>query len=195
LAGANLAVIGGELLQFARAVPMGEDRFRLSRLLRGRAGTEWACDGHATGETFCFLDVATLQPIVLPNWSIGATVTARSGSSAVSSICQGENVRPLSPVNLSAERTSAGDLQISWTRRSRSGFAWVDGVDAPIGETREQYRVVLTGAVTSLERGAGEPRLTVTSADLAALGSGAIVIEVQQVGDFAASRPARLTIS
>jgi hypothetical protein len=39
--GANLALIGDELIQFGAAEPIGNNRFRLSRLLRGRLGTEW----------------------------------------------------------------------------------------------------------------------------------------------------------
>ena len=42
--GTNLAIAGDELLQFGRAEPIGPRRFRLSRLLRGRRGTEWAMD-------------------------------------------------------------------------------------------------------------------------------------------------------
>ena len=42
MAGANLALVGDELLQFGRAEQLGPGRFRLSRLLRGRRGTEWA---------------------------------------------------------------------------------------------------------------------------------------------------------
>jgi len=48
-AGENLAILGGELFQFGRAEALGEGKFRLSRLLRGRAGTEWACAGHSEG--------------------------------------------------------------------------------------------------------------------------------------------------
>ena len=196
LAGVNMAAIGSELIQFGQAVPLGEGRFRLSRLLRGRGGTEWAFESHAPGETFCLLDAAKLQAVALPNWSIGAVVTAQSNGSPQASIgFAGENVRPLSPVNVAAERSSAGDLDISWTRRSRLGFAWLDGIDAPLGETSEQYRVVLTGGLNSREYSVDQPSLTVSASDLPDLGSGAIVIEVQQVGDFAASRPARFTIT
>ena len=43
-------------------------------------------------------------------------------------------------------RVDGGDLLFSWRRRSRSGFAWLDGVDAPLGEAREAYRVGVTVA-------------------------------------------------
>ena len=193
-AGTNMAVIGREVIQFGDAVSLGEGRFRLSRLLRARGGTEWASAGHMTGETFCLLDAATLQRVALPNWTLGGVVTALSnGSPNVSMGFAGANVRPLSPVNLAAERTSAGDLQLSWIRRSRLGYAWVDGIDAPLGEAREQYRLVITCAANSREYATDQSGFTVGASDLAELGSGTIVIEVQQVGDFGTSPAARLT--
>src|SRR3546814_5765375 len=42
LRGANLCLAGDELLQFGRAEQLGARRYRLSHLLRGRRGTEWA---------------------------------------------------------------------------------------------------------------------------------------------------------
>ena len=193
-AGTNMAVIGREVIQFGDAVSLGEGRFRLSRLLRARGGTEWASAGHMTGETFCLLDAATLQRVALPNWTLGGVVTALSnGSPNVSMDFAGANVRPLSPVNLAAERTSAGDLQLSWIRRSRLGYAWVDGIDAPLGEAREQYRLVITCVANAREYATYQPGFTVGASDVAELGSGTIVIEVQQVGDFGTSPAARLT--
>ena len=104
-------------------------------------------------------------------------------------------MRPLSPVGLWAELQSNGDLLISWTRRSRLGFAWVDGVDAPLGEATERYRVLIAGALTEIELFAAEQNLTVPAASLPPLGLGPTAIEVQQIGDFAASRPAHITIT
>lgn len=195
-AGANLAVLGGELIQFGEAVSLGGGQFRLSRLLRGRGGTEWATVDHVINEIFCLLSSATLQPLTLPSWSVGATITASTGGSPdVSASYAGENVRPLTPVGLNTEWTSDGSLQLGWIRRSRQGFAWIDGIDAPLGETQEQYRIVLTCGDKAAEYLASQPALTVAAADLSTLGSGEIGIEVQQIGDFAASRPARITIN
>jgi hypothetical protein len=46
LAGGNLALIGDEIFQFATAEALGNRRFRLSGLLRGRRGTELAVATH-----------------------------------------------------------------------------------------------------------------------------------------------------
>jgi hypothetical protein len=76
-AGANLAFVGGELVQFGDATALGGGRFRLTRLLRGRAGTEAAVSSHAIDEIFCLIEMASLQSIALPVASIGKRVTAQ----------------------------------------------------------------------------------------------------------------------
>jgi hypothetical protein len=84
-AGANLALIGDELVQFGDVTPLGGGRFRLERLLRGRAGTEAAASGHAVEEIFCLIDMGSLQPITLPITSIGKEVTAQvAGGDSIS---------------------------------------------------------------------------------------------------------------
>lgn len=52
-AGANLAMVGEELLQFAHAVPLGARQWRLSGLWRGRRGTEGAAGGKCPGIDSC----------------------------------------------------------------------------------------------------------------------------------------------
>jgi hypothetical protein len=89
---------------------------------------------------------------------------------------------------------ATGDLSVKWTRRSRHG-AWVDEIDAPLGESVEQYRVTVTGSATVAELSTDQPSLNVPAVSVADLGSGPASIEVRQVGDFAASRPAQLTIT
>lgn len=195
-AGENRAVVGGELLQFGRALSLGAGRFRLSRLLRGRGGTEWACASHGSNELFCLVETSRLQAITLPSWSMGAVVNASTvGSSGASVNFSAEALRPRSPVNLTVGREPNGDLTLSWTRRSRQGFAWVDGIDAPLGEAREQYSVVLSGSLGAIELQSNEPSLIVPATMVAEIGTGSAAVEIRQIGDFAASRPAQVTIT
>ena len=49
--GANRALLGTELVQFIRAVPLGNRQWRLEGLLRGRGGTEQAIAGHGCRRT------------------------------------------------------------------------------------------------------------------------------------------------
>jgi hypothetical protein len=193
--GSNLAVLGGELIQFGQATPLGEGRFRLSHLLRARGGTEWASHTHAVDELFCLMDSSSLRSIALPIWLRGSMVTVAAGNGATTSApFAAESVRPLAPENPSASYDSSGNLVVSWTRRSRSGFAWLDEVDAPIGESREQYRITIAGSNSTLEFTAEEPSITIASSDLPRLGVGTAVVEMSQLGDWAASRPAQLII-
>jgi len=107
---------------------------------------------------------------------------------------KGEALRPLTPVNLSSMRQAGGDVLLRWTRRSRGGLAWIDGVDAPLGEAREQYRVVATSSARSIELSATEPRMLIEAATIAALGPGPISVSIQQVGDYAISRPTQIIL-
>lgn len=70
--GDNLALLGDELIQFGLAEPLGDRRFRLSRLLRGRRGTEWAVTGHLAGEPFVLIEAASLAVIEPPLALTGA---------------------------------------------------------------------------------------------------------------------------
>lgn len=193
-AGENLAMVGNELIQFAEATPLGEGQFRLSHLLRGRGGSEWACGGHLADELFCLLKSGTVEVLPLPLWAVGATLAAVAPRGAATSMeFQGESIRPPAPVNLAADIEANGDLVLSWTRRSRRGFAWVDGADAPLGETSEQYHVSLASGFGFVERVVTQPTLTLAASDILGLGNGPISIEVRQAGDLAMSRPAQLS--
>lgn len=194
-AGDNLAVLGSELIQFGEATPLGSGRFRLTHLLRGRGGTEWAYGDHAAGEAFCVIQAGALTAVSMPISSIGALVSGDAKDAEASTQFAGESVRPLSPVNLQAALNGSSDLVLKWTRRSREGFAWVDAVDAPLGEMREQYRVDVSGTAGSIELVAEQPSLTIAASDLAVVGPGGVTIEVRQIGDLAVSMPAQVTIN
>ena len=73
--GANLALVGDELFQFAEVQPQGAGRFRLTRLRRGLAETGCALADHAIGDLFLLISPASMQPITLPIGARGSTVT------------------------------------------------------------------------------------------------------------------------
>ncbi len=165
--GANLALVGDELIQFGAAVPIGPRHYRLSHLLRGRWGSEAAVAGHAAGERFVLLEPDLMVPIEIPIERVGGAVGLRAGM-AGEAIDEGVSLahpvdatalRPPSPVFLSAVPQDDGAIRLRWIRRSRQGWAWLDGVDAPLGEAEERYRLVieLNGhAVRSVETAAPE---------------------------------------
>jgi hypothetical protein len=202
--GANLAAVGDELLQFGSAEPLGDRRFRLSRLLRGRRGTEWAAGLHAAGEPFVLVEAAALAVAEPPLAAVGGEARIQPhgvGDSdeappAVRSFA-GEGLRPPSPVHLRGERGPDGTLRLSWIRRSRSGWLWMSGSDTPLGEEREAYRVTVTGAAGGgrvVET--GEPAFAYAADAQAADGAAfPITVRVAQLGTAAASHEAVLTVS
>jgi hypothetical protein len=197
--GANLALLGDELVQFGLAEPLGDRRFRLSRLLRGRRGTEWACGLHAPGEAFALIEAESLVAVEAPLGSLGgeARLLAQGlgdpdGVLAVRTVT-GEAMRPPAPVHLRTERLASGDLALSWTRRSRAGWVWLSGSDTPLGEEAESYRLTLAGAGFERNVTLAAPAYLYTAAQQAADGlAGPLTLEVVQLGTSAASRPASL---
>jgi hypothetical protein len=198
--GANLALIGDELIQFGVAEPLGAGRYRLRRLLRGRSGTEWACATHAAGEPFLLIDRAALTPIEVSPGAVGAglRVTAAGrddgpGGVTAARRISGEAVRPPSPVHLLIYREEQ-DVQVSWIRRSRAGWPWLDGTDAPLGEEQECYELTISGANFVRQVTRPEPRFRYTAAEQQADGAaGAITVQVVQTGTHARSRGAIFT--
>jgi hypothetical protein len=99
--GANTAIIDCEVIQFADAVPIGPGQFRLSGLLRGRDGTEFATAGHSADEWFVLVESDALRVIELPSFAVGAQLVARAtgpgteGTDAEATVGWG-GLRPLS---------------------------------------------------------------------------------------------------
>lgn len=198
---ANLALVGSEVIQFGQAVALAPGRFRLSRLLRGRRGTEWAMASHAVGDGFLLLEPQSLERIRISGAQTGAMVKATPRGIADSAalplrlVVAGEALRPPSPVHLRARLDAGGNLHCSWCRRSRQGWAWLDAVDAPLGAARELYRLRLEGGGSAIEAQTVAPAATFSAAEVAKLGAGPIGLSVVQVGDLGVSRPATVSIS
>lgn len=200
-AGANVALLGSELIQFGSAEPLGNGRFRLSRLLRGRRGTEAAASRHAEGEDFALLEAAALLPLPVPLGALGARAVAKAigiGDAAegveAARVVTGEALRPPSPVHLRAHEREDGALIVSWVRRSRAGWDWGSGSDTPLGEERELYSVTLTSGSASRTFELAEPILVYAAADRLADGVVfPVAIAVNQIGTFAVSDPALAT--
>jgi hypothetical protein len=199
--GANLAVIGGELVQFGTAAWLGARRFRLSRFLRGRRGTEWAIQGHGAGDPFTLIEPEALAVVEAPVGATGGSI--RLNASGVGDLepvtadlpVTAESLRPPSPAHLAARRFANGDIHIRWVRRSRLGWSWASGSDTPLGEESEAYRVTLSGAGFERSSTTGSPSHLYTVAEQAADGlSGALGISVTQIGTYAVSRPATLLV-
>lgn len=194
--GANRALLGGEVIQFVIATPLGEARWRLEGLLRGRGGTERAAlAGHPAGTPFVLLDD---RPLALDPAKVGP-----SAGTAIVGIGLGDaepvhapianpgiTLRPLAPVHPRALRLADGALALGWTRRARGAWNWPDEVDAPLVEQAESYRVGL-GPVDAplLAWEVSAPELSIPAATLAPLASAhpGAALWVRQAGNSALS--------
>ena len=199
-AGANLAMLGGELFQFGNVLPLGDGAFRLSRLLRGQRGTEWAIDSHAVGDQFILLEPARLTTWTLSRATTGSRMKvtpigiADSETPSTELEITGEAMRPPAPVHLRASFDAMGNLSCSWVRRSSLGWDWLDGVEAPLGCAVERYSATLQGGGQAVQIETIHPEAQFTAAQVAEAGSGDLALIVAQIGDYAMSRPSTLPI-
>jgi hypothetical protein len=150
-----------EIIQAGQAELIAPGRYRLTRLLRGQRGTEYAIGNPApAGARVVVLDTTLASlPIAeadlgLPwNWRVGPAARAVSDASyaALGFTPTGRGLVPFAPVHVEQPwRTarSPGDLTIRWTRRSRAlvADAW-EQVEVPLAEDMESYDVqILDGA-------------------------------------------------
>lgn len=196
--GVNLAMVGTEAIQYARAEPLGDSLFRLSGLWRGRGGTEDRIADHAAGEGFVLINEALglVDPgLIGADSAFSAAAQGRDDAEPVQAhlTTHGRAVMPLSPVHGRWAEDGAGGITIAWVRRSRSGFAWRDLLDAPVGEEAEAYRVsIIADAVSVAEHTVITPGLGINATALAAYRAAAtasLAAQVVQQGALGVSPP------
>ena len=184
----DLAVLGGgnaaalrrpdgawEVLQFANVELIDTRTYRLSRLLRGQAGSEWAIgDPVPAGAPFVLLDrhlVAIARGLDALGRPMQLRVIAASrdhGDPATTEIevtPQPTALQPLSPAHLRATRDGSG-VHFGWTRRSRGpeGDTW--DAEVPLGEGGEAYQLeILSGTTTRRTLSASQPAVLYAAAD------------------------------
>lgn len=196
--GSNRVIVGGEVIQFLNAEPFGQGRWKLSGLLRGRAGTESeAIRGHAEGTRLALLDdtLTALDPSDVasdPTTRIAAIGFGDSEPAFADLRNVGLSLRPPVPVHPRSHINATGDLTMCWTRRARGQWRWGDGVDVPLVEEREQY-LVGYGAVTQPFRTwiVDQPKLELSRDQQVGLvaGHGTDAIWVCQIGTYSKSDP------
>jgi hypothetical protein len=199
LNGANAIFINGEIIQFQTATLIGGTTYRLTNLLRGRRGTEWAMAPHSSGSAFVLLTGGAIERYtvdlgekgllrqykVVPGGMDPADVTATNFT------YQANSLKPLSPCHVRGSRNpSTFDWTVTWVRRTRLNGGWNDGADVPLGENSEKYDVeVYDGAVVKRSfLGLATPTFTYTSAEQVAdfgANQSTIYIRVFQISDLA----------
>ena len=195
--GANRALLGSEIIQFSRAIPLGARRWRLEGLWRGRGGTESAIAGHNAGEPFVLLDgnAVALDPVAVgavPGSLIAAIGLADPAAVTSPILLRGITIRPLAPVHGCLVIAAGGDVRLGWTRRARGAWNWPDSVETPLGEQSENYEVIFGPAASPIAR--WEPnasQLVIGAIEYASLRAAApgASFAVRQRGDRGISEP------
>lgn len=157
LGGANVAAVRHddgqwEILQFANAELIDTDTYRLTRFLRGQAGSDVALAAPAaSGAPFVLLD-DQIVPIARGLDELGRPASLRLVASgyphddlsalALQVTPSPVVLKPLAPVHVKAVRGPDG-IQLSWIRRTRrDGDGW--SAEVPLGEDFEAYEVDVT---------------------------------------------------
>ncbi|MFA6266581.1 MAG: glycoside hydrolase/phage tail family protein [Pseudolabrys sp.] len=197
-AGANAAALrhadgDWEVFQFAEAELTGDRTYRLSKLLRGQAGSEGAMASLlAGGAPFVLLDGRAVtvasgldaleRPLHLRVVAAGRD-TADATALALDVTPGATALTPLAPVHLRAARGGTG-VTLRWIRRTRTdGDGWSGEV--PLGEDSEQYAIdILAGTIVLRTLSSATPSvLYAAAAELADFGSAqtSLTVRVAQV--------------
>ena len=201
--GANRALLGTELIQFARAQPLGNGRWKLSGLWRGRGGTESAIGQHSAGERFVLLDgsATALDPPAIGETPEAVIAAIGAGDSApvIAPIAlRGIGNRPLAPVHGTRTLAADGSLALRWTRRARGNWTWLNLVETPLGEQSEAYSVTYGSTnqvLASWEL--TQPALLLTPAERSSLSAAAPQgsFTIRQRGDRGISLPLTIPLT
>lgn len=153
LAGANAAAMGAddrwEIVQFANAAQLSPTQWQLTRLLRGRRGTEHCMGSSQTGDKFILISTGDAVRVPLSVAQIGAIYdykvttagAAFSTGTDYTFISRGTAMIPFAPVDAAAHAETSGDILLSWTRRDRLGQTLMSGMDIPLSDYPERFEV------------------------------------------------------
>lgn len=158
LAGANAAAMGDdgrwEIIQFANAVQITPTRWQLSRLLRGRRGTEYVMGSSQPGDKFVMVSTGDLVRIPMNVSQIGGSYVYKvvslgasfSTGNTYNFISRGTALVPFAPVDAKGKLETGGDIEISWTRRDRLGETLMSGMDVPLSDFPESFQIDIVEA-------------------------------------------------
>lgn len=155
LNGGNAFAAGGEVIQFQNAELVDTNVYHLTKLLRGRLGTEDFIATHIANEDFVLLDSTVVRLPMAYNLiqsnrfykavPLGGTLDNTDEQEFNYTARQ---LMPFSPVLIFGTRNVGLDLTINWTRRTRIGGELRDGVDVPLSEASEAYQVDIYNGMT-----------------------------------------------
>lgn len=149
LNGANVALLGDEIIQFRTATLVAAGTYTLTGLLRGRRGTEWATSTHAISDRFVLLSTSTINLFtgVSSEYDLSRKYKGASfggfldDAYAIDFTNTAVSLIPYSPVQLGGGRDASSNITINWVRRTRIVGGWNSYADVPLGETSQAYEV------------------------------------------------------
>lgn len=187
----NLAAVGQEIIRYRTATLQAVGIYKLTGLLRGERGSEYAMTSHAAGETFVKL-TSGMARVEMNNTLIGVSryykgVTiglTLTDATAQAFTNRARGLYPFSPVNGRVARDPAtGDITLTWLRRSRltCRIIGATGISIPLGESSESYQIDVMNQPSGSPDSVVKRTLTATSATVA-------YTATQQTTDFGATQ-------
>lgn len=156
---APFLVIGDEWLHYLSATEVSIGVYTLSRLLRGRRGTEAAKATHAIGDDVTLIQPEGVRRLPMTTSQVGVAFdyraptdgTALDDATLVSFTSMGLGQRPFAPVHLELS-SPASPATLTWTRRTRLScrLGGAAGTLIPLGEASESYVVEVTDAADAV---------------------------------------------
>ena len=130
----NALRVGSEIIRFVTATQTGTEPniYKLSRLLRGQLGTEWAMGDHGADEDCTLLRPQGLRNITTQAADIGqlryvkgvTLGTSAAGVTADEFTDTAVKLKPYAPAHLRALVAASGLVTCTWERRTRYAYRW-----------------------------------------------------------------------
>lgn len=158
LNGANMIVVGAEVLAFCNASFLGNGKWKISKLLRGLRDTVAEISIHEAGEPVAMLSGSPLGLAEIPFASLAQPRMWRSvadGGLITSAITTertltGRTVKSFAPCHINGARDVSNNLTISWIRRSRAFPRLFSCLQPALLEETEIYQVEIMSGSTVL---------------------------------------------
>lgn len=150
----NVMLVGDEVIRFRTATMLSAGVYRLTGLIRGFRGTQWAMADHAGSERVILLSPTGLRTVTaqasqinVPRYVEGVTFN-KPLSSATPEVFTDTGVRlkPFAPTDLRIVRDGSGNITGTFKRCTRLSFRFLsEGIEPPLGEALELYDVEVYG--------------------------------------------------
>jgi hypothetical protein len=132
--GANLALVGDEIVQFVNATLIAPNKYKLSKLYRGKFGTEHFMTSHQIGERFILLNCNVKKVPVPSNFlrqEVKYKVITIGGNNLVEELqftYTANELRPSSPANIILGKLKNGDIAIKWENKYQEQRSWFEAL-------------------------------------------------------------------